>query len=100
MNSAYSFFAGWFLIIAGAFGLSRFEPTRVFLYYILWLTVILMIVTHANDITSLLATATHTDQTLMPVTAQPGSGDQLIPGSTTSTPATLPITTGGSHPTF
>lgn len=57
MNTAYSFFIGWFIIILLFYGSTKLEGTKTITYYILWLSVVLAIVTHYNTFTELIRSA-------------------------------------------
>lgn len=50
MNSGYTFFIGWGIIGALFYGGVRFESSRTIIYYILWLSIVLMLVTHAPQL--------------------------------------------------
>jgi predicted aspartyl protease len=54
MNSAFSFFIAWSLIVVLFWTGSRFEGTRTIEYYVLWLSVVLMLVTHYKELTTIL----------------------------------------------
>lgn len=56
-NSAYYFFIGWGIIIFAFFGLNKFEGTRTILYYMIWLLVVLDVVTHYQDLKTILSNA-------------------------------------------
>lgn len=57
MANVVTWFAAWILIIVALFGLSRSKAGHAAIYYTLWLLVILMIVTHFQQITSTLQSA-------------------------------------------
>lgn len=46
----YKFFIGWLLIIGLFYGLSKFETGQKILYYMLWLSVILVLVAYQEEI--------------------------------------------------
>lgn len=46
-------FAAWVVLIAVGFVLSRSEGGRSVIYYILWLSILLLIVTRSSDIATL-----------------------------------------------
>lgn len=65
-TSAYNFFIGWLIIIGLFWGSTKFEGTKTLTYYILWLAIILTLVTHADELNTLIqgAVPTATDQNL------------------------------------
>jgi hypothetical protein len=54
MNDAYYFFIGWLVILGMIAGGIRFEPTRVLIYYVLWLTIIFTVITNNKEFGKLL----------------------------------------------
>ena len=54
MTSAYSFFIGWGIIIGLFYGSLAFEGTRTITYYTLWLSIVLMLVTHSDTLKGLI----------------------------------------------
>jgi len=54
MNTAFKFFAGWTLILVIGYMFTKLEGTRTILYYLLWLAVTFMLVTHYQDFKDLL----------------------------------------------
>lgn len=81
-NNAYSFFIGWFIIIGMFWGSTRFEGTRTLTYYVLWLSIVLLLVTHSNEFGSLIRGAIPQQET--------GSGNAQSPITPINTP---PVTT-------
>lgn len=53
-TSAYAFFIGWFVIIGLFYGSLALEGTRTLTYYVLWLNIILLLVTHSTQFAALL----------------------------------------------
>jgi len=54
MNGFYGFVVGWGIILALFIGSTRYEGTRTLTYYVLWLAIVLVLVTHAPELTTLL----------------------------------------------
>lgn len=57
MLNVVTWFSAWILIIAALYGLSRSKAGHAAIYYTLWLLVILMLVTHYQQITDTLKNA-------------------------------------------
>lgn len=57
MNSAYSFFIGWVIIVFLFYGSLAFEGTRTITYYVLWLSIVLTLVVHSDTLQGLLEAA-------------------------------------------
>lgn len=53
-TSALQFFVAWGLIIGSLFGLSRFDAGKRVTYYALWLAIVLVLVTHAENFIALI----------------------------------------------
>lgn len=51
---AFSFFVGWLIIISALWAMTKSKPTRVILYYVLWLLIVLLLVTHGNELSQYL----------------------------------------------
>ena len=54
MSGAFSFFATWAAMIGLIMLLARLGWGRIIVYYLLWLAVILLLVTHADELASLI----------------------------------------------
>lgn len=54
MSGFYPFVVGWGIILALFVGSTRYEGTRTITYYVLWLAIVLTLVTHANELTTLI----------------------------------------------
>ena len=53
--SAFQWFAAWLLFILLLVGLAQLKAGRTILYYLLWLAVVFLIVSHYQEITSMFA---------------------------------------------
>ena len=53
-QTAYSFFIGWGVIIALFWGGTKLESTKTIIYYVLWLSIVLLLVTHSQTITNII----------------------------------------------
>lgn len=53
-NSAYSFFLGWLVIIVAFWAGLKLEGTKTIIYYVLWLTVVLTVVVHYQELTEII----------------------------------------------
>lgn len=54
-TTAYSFFIGWGVIIALFWGATKLEWSKTIIYYVLWLSIVLLIVTHSQNLQSIIA---------------------------------------------
>lgn len=54
MNGFYTWVVGWTIILALFIGSTRYEGSRTITYYVLWLSIVLILVTHAGELTTLL----------------------------------------------
>lgn len=52
-TTALQFFVAWGIIIGSLFGLSRFDAGKRITYYALWLAIVLVLVTHADNFIAL-----------------------------------------------
>lgn len=73
INSAISYFSAWIIIFTGLYALTRSTAGKIIIYYLLWLMTILLIVTHATEISNLVTPAFST-------------APSTVPSPTTSTP--------------
>ena len=46
-------FAGWAIVLSMLWGMSKFGPTRVILYWLLWMSIIFLLITYADELSSL-----------------------------------------------
>lgn len=57
MNGFYGFIIGWSIILVLFYGSTKFEGTRTLTYYVLWLAIVLTIITHSKELTTLIESA-------------------------------------------
>ena len=63
MNGFYTFMIGWIVIIVVFYGSTKFEGTRTITYYVLWLAIVLTVITHSNELTTLIQGAVPPQET-------------------------------------
>ena len=54
VNGAVTFLGAWLLVIVAGVGLASTGWGKTILYYILWLAVILLVLSHAQEISNML----------------------------------------------
>lgn len=55
MSDAATWMGGWLIVIIGLVSLTQTGWGRTIVYYFLWLAVLLLVVTHSNTITTMVA---------------------------------------------
>lgn len=86
MSSAYNFFIGWFIILGLFYGSLKFEGTKTLTYYVLWLNIVLMLVTHSDTLKTLIEGAVPASPPQGDQSAQQTRGDQTLTGTTQTVP--------------
>jgi hypothetical protein len=66
--SAISFFLGWTVIFLILYAMTKSKVGKKLLYYILWLLLVLVLVTHSNEITTLINSTGITSGVALPPT--------------------------------
>lgn len=52
-NQAYAFFLGWTLIILALWGMVKTRTGNIIVYYLLWGSIVLLLITHGDEITTI-----------------------------------------------
>lgn len=85
-TSALSFFVAWGIILGTLFGFSRNDAGKRITYYTLWLMIVLVLVTHADNFIALVRPSGIFPDTIGPAGA---SGSTPLPPPGVITPLTV-----------
>jgi hypothetical protein len=56
-SSGIMWFMGWGIILVMLWGMSKFGPTKILLYWLLWLTILWQLLGHATELQDLMNAA-------------------------------------------